>query len=243
MPSPPLLRRPRALLMDLDDTLYPYAPAHKAAHQAALNWLQTVTGLPLDTLETAYATARRRVQVQLKEHAASHHRLLYFQALCEALQLPVFHLAPAATDHYWKTFLSHMTLSPDARLFLETVHAQGLPVVLVTDLVADIQFQKVLRLGVADLIQTLVSSEEAGVEKPNPAMFHLALAKLGLLPQDVWMIGDAVEKDLWGAHLLGIQPVWIPPVGLPPTTNSVPPDTLHCPGGFTTLLEHWRALP
>jgi putative hydrolase of the HAD superfamily len=45
-------------------------------------------------------------------------------------------------------------------------------------------------------VDYLVSSEEAGAEKPDPKVFELSLEKLGLKKDEVVMIGDNYEKDI-----------------------------------------------
>jgi putative hydrolase of the HAD superfamily len=43
-----------------------------------------------------------------------------------------------------------------------------------------------------------VSSADYGVRKPHPAIFHTALARLGLGPDAAWFAGDSVACDLDG---------------------------------------------
>jgi len=75
----------------------------------------------------------------------------------------------------------------------------------VTDLTAQIQLQKWQKLGLQRYIDFLVSSEEAGVEKPSPYIFELALDKLQLKAHEVIMIGDNANKDIAGANALQIK--------------------------------------
>ena len=51
----------------------------------------------------------------------------------------------------------------------------------------------------------LVTSDEAGKEKPYKDIFKLALKKLGLKASEVIMLGDNEVKDLQGAEKLGID--------------------------------------
>ena len=45
----------------------------------------------------------------------------------------------------------------------------------------------------------MVTSEEAGADKPDIKPFVMALGKLQTPPQEVWMIGDSVSCDIVGA--------------------------------------------
>ena len=57
-------------------------------------------------------------------------------------------------------------------------------------------------------IDFLATSEEAGAEKPNKAIFQLALKKMQLTKKKVVMIGDNFKKDIKGAESFGIQAIY-----------------------------------
>jgi putative hydrolase of the HAD superfamily len=54
-------------------------------------------------------------------------------------------------------------------------------------------------------------SEEAGVSKPNPLIFRMALDRLGVSAADAVMVGDAWIADIMGATRAGIRAVWFNP--------------------------------
>ncbi len=53
-------------------------------------------------------------------------------------------------------------------------------------------------LGVAHRFEFVISSTDYGVRKPHPAIFHAALARLGLDPAEAWFAGDSVSHDIEG---------------------------------------------
>jgi HAD superfamily hydrolase (TIGR01509 family) len=55
----------------------------------------------------------------------------------------------------------------------------------------------------------VIVSEEAGIKKPDPGIFKLALEKTGLKPEEVIFVGDSVADDIAGAISAGITPVLI----------------------------------
>ena len=57
----------------------------------------------------------------------------------------------------------------------------------------------------ADYFAVCVSSGDAGVSKPDPAIFRLALAQAGCSPSDAIMIGDRLDNDIRPAKALGFQ--------------------------------------
>ena len=54
-----------------------------------------------------------------------------------------------------------------------------------------------------------VSSAEEGVEKPDPRIFTIALARAGCTPEQAVMIGDRIDNDIVPAKQMGMKTVWI----------------------------------
>ena len=63
--------------------------------------------------------------------------------------------------------------------------------------------------GLARCFRYVIDSAEVGVRKPDPAIFQLAIDKLGLKPDDVTVIGDSYRKDILPALSLGCHAIWI----------------------------------
>jgi putative hydrolase of the HAD superfamily len=64
-------------------------------------------------------------------------------------------------------------------------------------------------LGLTALVDFLVISAEAGMRKPDPRIFHLALEKAGVRPEDAMHVGDLPEEDAEGARRAGVRPILI----------------------------------
>jgi len=195
------------VLLDMDHTLYDYNVAHSDALSRVFRQMTEYYHIPDTTLHEAFHLSRRAIHNELHGTAASHNRLLYFQRMCEHLGLNPLEPALVAYNLYWDTFLNRMTLFEDAKLFFTAL--KGRRICLVTDLTAQIQFKKIRKLGIEDHLYALVTSEEAGRDKPHPYIFMLGLKKLGLGVANVCMIGDSYEKDVLGATQLGIETFWV----------------------------------
>jgi putative hydrolase of the HAD superfamily len=201
----------KGILLDLDGTLYDYDKAHAAALTAVVAKIAAQAKVSASLVKAAVDESRSECHRRLQGTAASHNRLLYFQGACERLGISPFPLAADADRIYWDIFLKNMVLRDGVDEFFKAL--AGVPIALVTDLTADVQHRKVTALGLSSRIKFLVTSEEAGQEKPAAPIFNLALEKLGLSPKDVCMIGDDFDKDVAGAAALGIFPVWFNPSG------------------------------
>ncbi len=199
----------KGLLIDLDHTLYDYEKPHAAGLSAAFHFLSTHSTISPHQWKHSYDQARLNVHHCLEGTASSHNRLLYFQEACELLNVKPFHLAHDAYKLYWKIYIQHMRPFPGLDHFLKSVQSRKL--CLITDQTADIQFQKVKKLKLDRYIQMMVTSEEAGIEKPHPKIFRLVLKKLKLKTHEVVMIGDDFKKDILGASRLGIRSIWFNP--------------------------------
>jgi putative hydrolase of the HAD superfamily len=82
-------------------------------------------------------------------------------------------------------------------------------IAIVTDLTAQIQFQKLRHLKFQNRFQAIVTSEEAGIEKPDARIFNLALNKLGCDAADACVVGDNWKKDILGGVNLGMRSFWM----------------------------------
>ena len=199
--SPEKLKiKPDCVLFDLDNTLYPYEPAHVNALNAVKTKVSRNFNLKEQTFDEAFAKAKELTKAQLGNTAAAHSRLLYMQKMLELLGLGsqvLFALDLEQT--YWRTFLANATLFPGAKDFLDDLRLNSIPMAIVTDLTAQIQFRKMIYFGLDHYFDCIVTSEEAGQEKPHAAPFQLALKKVQPKGSTIWMIGDNPKKDIGGA--------------------------------------------
>ena len=98
---------------------------------------------------------------------------------------------------------------PDTWPMLEAIHERGdVRIGIVSN------WSRNLRrvLAAHDLIEpfaVIVGSCDEGVEKPNPAIFHLALAALDANAGETIYVGDSLEADVAGAEATGMTPLLI----------------------------------
>ena len=195
------LLKPDAILFDTDNTLYAYAPAHEAAQNAVRDKVMTNFKISAAVIDEVYIRARKDVKDRLGQTAASHSRLLYFQRMLELLGLgsQVLH-GLDLEQTYWRTFLRTAVLFEHVTELLDDVRLMGIPTAIVTDLTAQIQFRKMVYFGLDDMFDYIVTSEESGADKPQPASFELAIEKLRLVEPNVWMVGDNPVADIKGSR-------------------------------------------
>lgn len=86
------------------------------------------------------------------------------------------------------------------------------PMVLVSNFYGNIH--AVLRSYRLDsYFKHVIESAVVGVRKPDPRIFTLGIEVLGLLPEEVLVVGDSYSKDIVPAHTLGCRTLWLKGLG------------------------------
>jgi putative hydrolase of the HAD superfamily len=101
---------------------------------------------------------------------------------------------------------------------LRALHAAGLPLAVVSNSNGTVE-SLLRRLGLLGLFELVIDSAVVGVEKPDPRIFGIALARLGLPAGDVVYAGDIYSIDVAGAREAGIRPVLVDAGGLYPDAD------------------------
>lgn len=208
------LQNLKGIFLDLDDTFYSYPPCNEAGKQAVFAHLASILQKPAEVIAQAFESGRQHTKDMLKtpefELAASHSRLLYCQnATEELIGRTNAALTLECEKIFWSAFIKAMNLFPGARECLTRAKTAGKIIAIVTDMTAQTQLQKLVALGIADLVDFVISSEEAGREKPDPSSMHLALQKTRLKSHEVVMVGEDEARDTTAARAAGIVPIAI----------------------------------
>ncbi|WJV55985.1 HAD family hydrolase [Prodigiosinella aquatilis] len=195
------VQKPAAVLFDTDNTLYHYEPCHVAAMKATREKAVSLFSITPEQFDHAFYKARDEVKSRLKHLASSHSRLLYFQRMLELIGLgSQVLLALDLEQTYWRTFLGKAELFDGVTDFLDDLRLAKVPTAIVTDLTAQIQFRKIVYFGLDQYFDYIVTSEEAGFDKPHPSPFKIALEKMRPGVGPIWMIGDSPVNDIKGAR-------------------------------------------
>lgn len=194
-----------ALLVDLDDSLYSYAPAEAAARKRLCVAVAADLGVEPATAETWLLAARDAVKRRIDGRGSSHSRLLYLHEMIQTRRRCDALLHVRRWDRiFWGAFIEAAEMRPGALALLDRWRARGGLVALVTDLTLEVQLWKVEAMGLASRIDALVVSEEVFADKPARAPVELALERLGVSAEACVMIGDDEKKDGGAARELGI---------------------------------------
>jgi putative hydrolase of the HAD superfamily len=205
----------RAILFDLDDTLFDHRQCARMALTAVYERHRCFTAMPFDAVERAHAAHLETLHVQVVrgDILIDDARIERFRRLLAAVGGDERDAAHAAAA-YRTAYVKARAAVPGAPAVLERLRAHARIGVVSNNLLAE-QREKMRHCGLEPYVDALVVSEEAGISKPDPAIFAIALARLDAAPHEAVMIGDSWTADVLGARAAGIHAIWFNPQGLP----------------------------
>jgi HAD superfamily hydrolase (TIGR01549 family) len=200
----------KAVLFDLDDTLYDHQYGSRTALTALYDGYTCFQQTPFAELERQHSDLLEHYHLRVLsgEMTLDQARFARFSDLL-ACYAGESSLVDEVWKRYRKTYLASEQLVSGAVALLERLREEGLKIGLVTNNTVAEQTGKLKRLGLESLIDVLVISEAAGFPKPDPRIFALALEQLGCAPDETIMIGDSWSADIAGARAAGIRAIWL----------------------------------
>lgn len=195
---------PRALTLDLDDTLWPVAPVIARAEQRLHEWLadrapRTAQQFPVDAMRR-WRVETGRLEPALMHDLTALRRLSIERALAHCGE------DPALAGEAFEVFMDarhQVDFYEDALPALERL-ARCYPVLALSNGNAD-----VARLGIGRLFVGRLGAREAGVGKPDARIFHAACKALARPPGEVLHVGDDWHLDVRGAQAAGLHSAWV----------------------------------
>lgn len=207
----------RAVLFDLDDTLFDHRGCARDALAAVQASHECFRGMAFTELEQAHARFLDELhqdvmigRVPLDVARNERFRRLFAVAGVTAAD----DLAGLAASTYRVRYKAARRAVAGAAALLALVRERA-RVGIVSNNLLEEQREKLSACGLDTFIDALVVSEEAGVSKPDPAIFAIALARVGCAPGDAVMVGDSWPADIAGARAAGIRAIWFNPHGEP----------------------------
>jgi putative hydrolase of the HAD superfamily len=204
----------RAVLWDVDDTIFDYTSADRAGMRQHL----LSEGLPdgYDSVGQALAAWREVTDLHWARFAQGE---TDFQGqrrdrVRSFLGRP---MSDADADAWFERHVTHFeaawSLFPDTVPVLDVLADEYRHAVLSNSSIHN-QDRKLRVLGVRDRFEAVVCAVELGVSKPDAGAFHAACDAIGLRPQEVAYVGDHPDIDARGAVAAGLVGIWLDRTGL-----------------------------
>ncbi len=115
----------------------------------------------------------------------------------------------AAVMAYHGQKIKHIQLYNYVLKCLEKLKKSSIKTAIITDGIPIKQYEKILRLGIDDLIDLVVISDEIGIRKPNPELYSYCLKKFKVKGHETIYVGDNIYKDIIPAKGNKIHSVYI----------------------------------
>lgn len=190
-----------AVIFDLDNTLTDFMGAKERSIAAAAEAMVDA-GLPLTVDE---ATAR--VFAVYKDRGIEHQRVFNL-FLEQAMGRVEDRILAAAVVAYRRARDGSLVTYPHAKLVLNRLLKDGYKLAVVSDAPRFEAWLRLVYLGLQHTFDLVLTFDDTGFRKPDPAPFRMALEQLGVAPDRAVVIGDWKERDIVGGHAAGLHTVY-----------------------------------
>ena len=225
--NPAIRELPRAVLVDLDDTLVDgsaVVDCWKVACEICPPGIdsQPVLAEILRLRDWYWSDPVRHRQGRLDLSAARRH---IAELALANIGYDAPGLADRIADRYDECRDERTVLFPDAVRMLTWLRESHCRLALVTNGAAAMQRQKIARFNLEPFFDAIFVEGELGFGKPDERIYQLALTALAVEPHDTWMIGDNLEWDVEQPQKLGMLGIWVDRTGAGvPASSAVRPD-------------------
>ncbi|MEU9761573.1 HAD family hydrolase [Streptomyces sp. NPDC047985] len=199
----------RAVLWDIDDTIFDYTAADRVGMRTHLEQ----EGLPdgYGSVEQALVVWRAITDVHWDRFAAGETDFLG-QRRDRVREFLSRALDDVEADDWFARHAAHYeaawSLFPDVLPVLDRLAGRFRHAVLSNASIHN-QDRKLRALGVRDRFEAVVCAVELGISKPEPGAFHAACDALALEPGEVAYVGDEPDIDAAGAVAAGLMGIWL----------------------------------
>ncbi len=102
-------------------------------------------------------------------------------------------------------------LFPYSLEILEYLKQKSYRIFLITNGFSEVQVVKIKSSGLEPFFEKMITSEEAGYQKPHRKIFEYALKTVNARKKESIMIGDDLENDIFGAQRVGMDTIFFNP--------------------------------
>jgi len=214
----------KAVLFDLDDTLYDRKLAQKKTTEFIIRQFPHVfNAFETDRIVEAYIESDLITSEEYDAGAPSEGQRKRRSRLFLELLGIKDDLTDAIAEIYVREYPTINTPKPGAVKLVNEL-SKRFPVGIVSNGLPDVQYRKLDTIGLRNVFSCIVLSEEIGIRKPDPRIFHRAAGLLNLQPSECLHVGDSYRSDVIGAKNSGMLSCWLKHEQSAATDESIKPD-------------------
>jgi len=208
---------PRAILIDLDDTLLDDTSyADGCWTDACAVAKARISDIDITRLRAAIDKQNAWFWSDPERHRTGRLDLrgntrTILEQVFAKLSIDDTELAHKVAEKYRDLRQERSTLFPGATAALDRLRDEGVRLGMMTNGAADAQRAKIERFGLARYFDHIVIEGEFGAGKPDRRVYDTLLSALDVTPGDTWAIGDNLEFDVLAPMQLGLHGIWVDP--------------------------------
>lgn len=214
-----------AVLFDLDDTLIDFKKSEEISlrkcYARYFHHLVSWEAFQGHYIQINRALWNLAEAGKIPTSAIGHKR---FQELSELYRIPFL---PEIVEFYEEELVYNSEWIEGAEQLLIDIKTRSIPIGFVTNGFTHLQQNKEKKLKLSRFSKVLVISEECGVAKPHPQIFHRALELIESHPSQTLMVGDSLTSDGQGAKNVQMPFCWYNPKRLPNSLDWQPAFVIH----------------
>lgn len=215
------------IFFDLDRTLWDFDENSKQTlielHQRYLS----ETEIHFDSFFACYQEINHRLWDQYNKHTITKEELrkLRFKNTLQFFNINDVALASQLEKEYIDTTPNRTKLIDGAEEVLDYLSSK-FRLHIITNGFNEVQHHKIKHSGIANYFDVIITSDTAGINKPNPNLFIHSLNRASAVPENSLMIGDDLQNDVLPALSINMQAVWYNPENKKAATDVVSIDRL-----------------
>ncbi len=208
---------PRAILIDLDDTLLDDTSYADGCWSDACALAEArLPGVDISLLRATIDSENSWFWSDPERHRSGRLDLrgstrATLERVFAKLGIDDTDLAHAVAETYRDRRQERSTLFPGATDALDRLRAEGVRLGMMTNGAADVQRAKIERFGLASYFDHIVIEGEFGAGKPDRRVYNTLLSALDVTADDAWAIGDNLEFDVLAPMQMGLHGIWVDP--------------------------------
>jgi len=193
------------VFFDLDHTLWDFEKNSSLTFEKILG--ENNIGVDLDNFLEIYVPTNLAFWKLYREERITKSELRYqrLKTVFDELDYPVLdETINLLANEYITHLSSYNHILPHTIEILEYLRP-NYKLHIITNGFQEIQEKKMRGSNIRLYFDQIINSEMAGVKKPNPQIFELALQRAKVGPEKSIMIGDNIEADILGAKAMGFH--------------------------------------